>query len=932
MKKSNLCFIVLCALAVLGIHSIALGDWDPGDPFKMHWPQLPDLNQTGMDVLAGPLSVDDTGQIYYEKFLADDFQCTSSGPITGIHIWCSYNQDIDIMQNPFLSLVIYEDVPAGIGGIDYSRPGLPVWDAYLQPTVKRVYASDVVEGFYDPNPDEIIGQDWTVYQFNFIIDEANAFVQEEGKIYWLGIHHTFDISGGGAGGIGDGIVDLSDLAQLASTWPGAFGWKTSDLDQVEHFMDDAVWTDVSTWGLPPHVVPSGEIWNELKYPQGHPWQGISIDLAFVIDGPVEDEDLDFGDAPEFDAAGTATNYPTTIATGNDGARHVANGVDFLGQFEDIEPDGQPTLAADGDDINPLAGPDDEDGVTFVNGGVLMAGAGEPIVVQVAGPAGGGGFLNLWVDFNANWDWSDPGEYIFVDLPVSVGNNSLTINVPTGATPGPTYARFRYTTYQNAAQGFVGQASDGEVEDYEVFIEEEHEPEFFKKFQQVPLNGLTIDNHTYWGHDELSTAYSEIDVAAPGFYEGCYMADDFADLVDSPVLRLTWWGSYIEDPENELGNVQRFLIAFERDIPAQGEPGNADYVPSHPGEVITSQIVNLSSIVPLNPGEYTETYINAGGPPCYEPLFRYDAVLEYPFPQDPNTVYWVKIVALADLDPVAWNNLQAAVAASGLTLCEFLNLPFSAPVPEPSQQMYGLEQRLLRWGWHNRDYTKWDPFASTPPAVNPGEHNPAGSGVGSLPPDQIWHFQDDAVAGDVKIDLAVPEPEMPFVDQDPDTWHAEKYKYSLPYCSNIQGVDGPDEIVNYSKDLAFLLWTKKLCPGDVTNTNTGYIPPAPPLFIPGFDITLWDGPNGVVDSVDLQAIILLLNFNGGTGWSISPVPAEAIAADVTATNTGYIPPAPPLFIPGFDMNLWDGANGTLDSVDVQALILLLKNNGWSYPCP
>ncbi len=120
-----------------------------------------------------------------------------------------------------------------------------------------------------------------------------------------------------------------------------------------------------------------------------------------------------------------------------------------------------------------------------------------------------------------------------------------------------------------------------------------------------------------------------------------------------------------------------------------------------------------------------------------------------------------------------------------------------------------------------------------------------------------------------------------------------------------------------------------CPGDVTNTHTGYVMPGP-TFPPFFDITLWNGPNGVTNSVDLQAIILYLNYES---WSISPVDPRALAADVTATHTGYVPPSPPEFIADFDMALWDGPDGKIDSIDLQALILLLNQYpGFLYNCP
>ena len=58
----------------------ARADWDPGDPYKMHFPQLPDPN--GWDV-----------QAEY-PYLADDWLCTQSGPVNEIHFWCSWKEDL----------------------------------------------------------------------------------------------------------------------------------------------------------------------------------------------------------------------------------------------------------------------------------------------------------------------------------------------------------------------------------------------------------------------------------------------------------------------------------------------------------------------------------------------------------------------------------------------------------------------------------------------------------------------------------------------------------------------------------------------------------------------------------------------------------------------------------------------------------------------
>ena len=62
--------MVLAVILVWG--GLALADWNPGDPYK--WLQMPDVTSNGVDVSVGAVG------------LADDFLCTSSGPITDIHI------------------------------------------------------------------------------------------------------------------------------------------------------------------------------------------------------------------------------------------------------------------------------------------------------------------------------------------------------------------------------------------------------------------------------------------------------------------------------------------------------------------------------------------------------------------------------------------------------------------------------------------------------------------------------------------------------------------------------------------------------------------------------------------------------------------------------------------------------------------------------
>ncbi|MEI7725924.1 MAG: GEVED domain-containing protein [Bacteroidota bacterium] len=171
--------------------------------------------------------------------------------------------------------------------------------------------------------------------------------------------------------------------------------------------------------------------------------------------------LDFGDAPE-NTSGTY-NYQTLLPNG---ARHkIVPGV-YLGAKIDAEKNGQPSIGADCDD-NDCAGPsggDDEDGVTMP--AVIEIGNTINISVQ----ASVAGFLDLWIDYNVNGNWTGPGEHVFTTLPIVSGANALSFIVPATATVGQSYARFRFRT-TNPPISFNGLVSDGEVEDYPVYIDE-----------------------------------------------------------------------------------------------------------------------------------------------------------------------------------------------------------------------------------------------------------------------------------------------------------------------------------------------------------------------------------------------------------------------------------------------------------------------------
>ena len=234
MKKS-----ILTSLCVLFIAGTALGDWDVGDGHKMHWPQLPDLESTGMDIDMSSTP------------LADDWQCSGSGPVSDIHFWGSFAGDI-LPENGVCDLTfqisIYDNVPAD-GSIPWSRPGEQLWTQQFDPGQysARMVADDKVEDWYDPVTGVYLPDNHLkAFQYNFLIEEE-PFNQKEGTIYWLEIKHI--------------LPPTHDPDYT-------FGWKTS----LNHWEDDSVyWKDNQ---------PAE--WTPMVYPDGHNFVGTTIDLAFVI--------------------------------------------------------------------------------------------------------------------------------------------------------------------------------------------------------------------------------------------------------------------------------------------------------------------------------------------------------------------------------------------------------------------------------------------------------------------------------------------------------------------------------------------------------------------------------------------------------------------------------------------------------------------------
>lgn len=191
---------------------------------------------------------------------------------------------------------------------------------------------------------------------------------------------------------------------------------------------------------------SGELINNFRNNQ----QPTNLNFG-VWEGRGSEMGFDYGDAP--------SPFPTRSVDA--GASHGIVPNFHLGSTVDGDLNGSPTPFAGGDDN---VG-DDEDGIVFLTD--LVPGTTAEIQVTVSTGVQAAGLLQAWIDFERDGDWSGAGEQVIKDLRIDDGVHTLTINVPSTAVQGFTFARFRYG--YEPGLSFTGQAVAGEVEDYRVEV-------------------------------------------------------------------------------------------------------------------------------------------------------------------------------------------------------------------------------------------------------------------------------------------------------------------------------------------------------------------------------------------------------------------------------------------------------------------------------
>ncbi|MCR9295349.1 MAG: Ig-like domain-containing protein [bacterium] len=205
--------------------------------------------------------------------------------------------------------------------------------------------------------------------------------------------------------------------------------------------------------------------------------------------------LDYGDAPD-PYNTTSGRYPTQRI--NDGARHIISDTALLGATIDAEVDGQPTPQADGDN---------DDGVVF-GANLNTAGIFNPnIITPIEITLSSAGFVDAWIDFNADGDWDDPGEQILDSVRFTDQSLTQTFMVTVPATaPVPNAATITMARFRSSSDGGLvptGLATDGEVEDYAVTI--------------VPGTPPVANNDQYFLAEDASLTTIDADGSqTPGF--------------------------------------------------------------------------------------------------------------------------------------------------------------------------------------------------------------------------------------------------------------------------------------------------------------------------------------------------------------------------------------------------------------------------------
>lgn len=268
----------------------------------------------------------------------------------------------------------------------------------------------------------------------------------------------------------DGVTFVNPLMRCGLATVSVIASAAGKLDAWIDFNNDGDWADPGeqifasedlqaganalTFTVPCDATPTTKTFAMFRFSSagGLSYTGPALDGEVEVYAlPIGEPMFDFGDAPD-------PTYPTLLA--NDGARHVIVPGFYMGMGVDADNDGQPDPLALGDDA--FDGNDDEDGLSFPQIPLIQGATNQVNVTTSAA-----GYINAWMDFNNDGDWTDAGEHIIVDYPATSGVNTISFTIPIIDADGPKLTTARFTRFRFSSVpglSFYGLAPDGEVED------------------------------------------------------------------------------------------------------------------------------------------------------------------------------------------------------------------------------------------------------------------------------------------------------------------------------------------------------------------------------------------------------------------------------------------------------------------------------------
>jgi len=221
------------------------------------WTQSPDTTTTGCDVDV----TRDSPVTWPAAIAADDFECRTTEPITGITLWTAWYQDAlpgDSADNVTFTLSIRQDIPGERSTTKYGMPGKVLWRKQFsrgQFTIEPVESR--AEGYYSPANETFERNNHVAaYKYSFKIDPSEAFQQtgteKDPVVYWLAVQ--------------------ARVVHTPGSMATRLGWQTS----TNRWHDGAVWVKAEE-------SYDGAAWKPANYPKGHFFGGKPIDLAFTVE-------------------------------------------------------------------------------------------------------------------------------------------------------------------------------------------------------------------------------------------------------------------------------------------------------------------------------------------------------------------------------------------------------------------------------------------------------------------------------------------------------------------------------------------------------------------------------------------------------------------------------------------------------------------------